>query len=96
MNARLDNALEFDKRDGCERFGLKGPRAAEWLEARGIALPEAPNQWVAGADTGTGDALLVAPVTRAGATQPRRSETPSPIRCRRCRSVALPRNRPSR
>ncbi len=60
MSAHLDNALEFQKRDGCERFGLKGPRAAEWLEARGIVLPAAPNQWVAGADTGTSDAMLVA------------------------------------
>ena len=60
MSAQLENALEFEKRAGCERFGLKGPRAAEWLELRGIALPEAPNQWVAGADTRTGAAMLVA------------------------------------
>jgi sarcosine oxidase subunit gamma len=60
MSAHLENALEFEQRDGCERFGLKGPRAAEWLELRGIALPEAPNRWVAGAATGTGDAMLVA------------------------------------
>ena len=60
MSAARENALEFEKRGGCQRFGLKGPRAAEWLEARGIALPAAPNQWAAGADTGMSDALLVA------------------------------------
>jgi sarcosine oxidase subunit gamma len=51
------SALEFEKRSRCDRFGLKGPRAAEWLEARGIALPAAPNQWTA---TAAGDELLVA------------------------------------
>src|SRR6266700_3125330 len=50
------SALEFEKRNRCERFGLKGPRAAEWLEARGIPLPAAPNQWTAVA----GDESLVA------------------------------------
>jgi len=50
------SALEFEKRSRCDRFGLKGPRAAEWLEARGIALPAAPNQWTA---TAAGDELLV-------------------------------------
>jgi sarcosine oxidase, subunit gamma len=51
------SALEFEKRNRRERFGLKGPRAAEWLEARGITLPAAPNQWGA---TAAGDELLVA------------------------------------
>lgn len=60
MSVHLENALEFEKRGGCERFGLKGPRAAEWLETRRIALPAAPNQWVAGADSGMSDAMLVA------------------------------------
>jgi sarcosine oxidase, subunit gamma len=68
------SALEFEKRNRCERFGLKGPRAAEWLEARGIALPAAPNQWAAvapaaaragaaisaNADVAAGGGLLVA------------------------------------
>ena len=49
------SALEFERRNRCERFGLKGPRAAEWLEARGMTLPAA-NQWTAAAD----DELLVA------------------------------------
>jgi len=60
MSVHLEDALEFEKRGGCERLGLKGPRAAEWLAARRIALPAAPNQWVGGADTGMSDALLVA------------------------------------
>jgi sarcosine oxidase, subunit gamma len=50
------SALEFERRNRCERFGVKGARAAEWLEARGIILPAAPNQWTAVA----GDELLVA------------------------------------
>ena len=50
------NALEFERWTGGKRVGLKGPRAAEWLAARGIALPAAPNQWTAGA----GDEFLVA------------------------------------
>jgi sarcosine oxidase, subunit gamma len=41
------SALEFQKWNRCERVGVKGPRAARWLEARGIALPAAPNQWIA-------------------------------------------------
>ena len=41
------SALEFERRNRCERFGLKGPRAAEWLETRGVALPASPNQWIA-------------------------------------------------
>jgi len=60
MSDQFGNVLEFEKRGGCERFGLKGPRAAEWLEARRIAFPAAPNQWVAGADAGMSDAMLVA------------------------------------
>jgi sarcosine oxidase subunit gamma len=48
--------LEFEKRNRCERLGLKGPRAAAWLEGRGIALPAAANEWTAAA----GDELLVA------------------------------------
>jgi sarcosine oxidase subunit gamma len=43
------SAVEFKRRGRCGRLGLKGPRAAEWLEARGIALPAAPNRWIAAA-----------------------------------------------
>jgi len=35
------------------RLGLKGPRAAEWLAARGIALPAEPNTWRYSAETST-------------------------------------------
>src|SRR6266567_3248887 len=50
------SAFEFEKRNRCQRFGLKGPRAAEWLEARGITLPAAPNQWTAAVPAAAGDA----------------------------------------
>jgi sarcosine oxidase subunit gamma len=54
------SALEFEKRNRCERFGLKGPRAAEWLEGRGIALPAAPNQWALAMPAAADAELLVA------------------------------------
>ena len=54
------SAPEFTRRDGFERLGLKGPRAAEWLEARGIPRPETPNHWVAAAPAGADEAMLVA------------------------------------
>jgi sarcosine oxidase subunit gamma len=41
------------------RLGLKGPRAAQWLDAHGIELPAAPNTWVQSHDSSL-DALLVA------------------------------------
>jgi sarcosine oxidase subunit gamma len=59
------SALEFEKRSRCARLGLKGPRAAEWLAARGIAIPAAPNQWTA-VDMAADDELLVA---RLGASE---------------------------
>ncbi len=37
--------LEFKRRQPCGRFGLKGPRAAEWLASHGIVVPAAPNTW---------------------------------------------------
>ena len=43
-----------------DRMGLKGPRAAEWLAAQGIALPTEPNTWTHSAATSGPDALLVA------------------------------------
>ena len=54
------SALEFEKRNRCERFGLKGPRAAQWLEGRGIALPAAPNQWALAVPGAADGELLVA------------------------------------
>jgi sarcosine oxidase, subunit gamma len=38
-------ALVFDLADRGRRIGLKGPRAAEWLAARGLEVPAAPNTW---------------------------------------------------
>jgi sarcosine oxidase subunit gamma len=43
-----------------QRLGLKGPGAAQWLAAHGIALPAAPNTWTHGGETFAADALLVA------------------------------------
>jgi sarcosine oxidase subunit gamma len=44
-----------------DRFGLKGPRAAEWLVAHGIILPMAPNTWmVSSGNSADGEGLLVA------------------------------------
>jgi sarcosine oxidase subunit gamma len=54
------SALEFERRNRCERFGLKGPRAAEWLEGRGIALPAAPNQWALAVPAAADGEFLVA------------------------------------
>lgn len=52
------SALEFCALQGRERVGLKGPRAAEWLAARGIPSPALPNSWIA--TSGAGGDLLVA------------------------------------
>lgn len=49
--------LEFQRSMGCDRLGFKGPLAAQWLSARDIGLPAAPNTWTA---SGAGEALLVA------------------------------------
>jgi sarcosine oxidase subunit gamma len=42
------------------RLGLKGPRAAEWLTAHGVALPTEPNTWTHSVEPSASDALLVA------------------------------------
>jgi sarcosine oxidase subunit gamma len=53
--------LTFQRREARHRFGLKGPRAAEWLAERSIAVPMAPNTWaVSGQTTVLDDALLTA------------------------------------
>jgi hypothetical protein len=39
------SALVFDLADRGRRLGLKGPAAGEWLAARGLELPSAPNTW---------------------------------------------------
>jgi sarcosine oxidase, subunit gamma len=58
-------ALVFDIEERRARLGLKGPRAAQWLIAQGIAVPMAANSWVHAAGGGP-DTLLVA---RLGASE---------------------------
>jgi sarcosine oxidase, subunit gamma len=51
-------ALTFcEQRD---RLGLKGPRAAEWLAAQGVAVPAQPNTWTHWARDSAPDSALVA------------------------------------
>jgi hypothetical protein len=49
-------AVEFRRSSAGHRFGLKGPRAAEWLTSQGISVPSVPNTWtnVALANLGSG------------------------------------------
>jgi sarcosine oxidase subunit gamma len=54
------SALALELREQRDRLGLKGPRAAEWLAAQGIALPMTPNTWTHSEDAIAADALLVA------------------------------------
>ncbi|MHB8720877.1 MAG: hypothetical protein ACYDAH_05665 [Steroidobacteraceae bacterium] len=44
----------------CERLGLKGPLAAQWLAANGIDSPARPNTWTNPAPADAAEALLVA------------------------------------
>lgn len=39
------SALLLQLLDGATLFGCKGPQAAPWLSAQGIAIPSAPNTW---------------------------------------------------
>ena len=52
--------LAFEMLDQRVRLGLKGPRAADWLSAQGIALPTAPNSWSRVPSGGATEGLLVA------------------------------------
>jgi sarcosine oxidase, subunit gamma len=54
------SALALELREKRDRLGLKGPRAAEWLAAQGIALPMTPNTWTHSGGAIAADALLVA------------------------------------
>ena len=54
------SALTLELREKRDRLGLKGPRAAEWLAAQGIALPMTPNTWTHSEGAIGADALLVA------------------------------------
>jgi sarcosine oxidase, subunit gamma len=49
-----------------DRMGLKGPRAAEWLAARGFVLPTLPNTWTHSQGAHAAARLLV---TRLGSTE---------------------------
>ena len=39
------SALTLEVQAHRHRLGIKGPRAAEWLKANGIAIPMTPNTW---------------------------------------------------
>jgi sarcosine oxidase, subunit gamma len=54
------SALALNLPERRDRVGLKGPRAAEWLAAQGIALPAAPNTWTQSPAPLAADGLLVA------------------------------------
>jgi len=54
------SALLFEAQTGRARLGMKGPRAAEWLTERGIALPGAQNSWTFSGAAGSSGGLLVA------------------------------------
>ena len=54
------SALALELREKRDRLGIKGPRAAEWLAAQGIALPMTPNTWMHSEEALAADALLVA------------------------------------
>ena len=43
------NGLRGERLSGRALFGCKGPRAADWLMSAGLAIPPAPNTWVASA-----------------------------------------------
>jgi sarcosine oxidase subunit gamma len=53
------SGLYFDVEDNAARVGLKGPRAAQWLAARGVILPASSNTWVWSSTAGA-ERLLVA------------------------------------
>jgi sarcosine oxidase subunit gamma len=61
------SALEFHRGGPRDRFGLKGPRAAQWLAAHGLSAPTAPNTWADVAVPGEQDAALL--VARLGAAE---------------------------
>lgn len=45
------SAPELELRRGRALLGFKGPRAPAWLAALGVAVPDVPNTWVAGANS---------------------------------------------
>ena len=59
------SALTLEVQADRPRIGMKGPLAAEWLAANGIAVPKDPNTWAL-SDHHPSDTLLVA---RLGASE---------------------------
>ncbi len=58
------NAVALERLPARERFGCKGPRAADWLAAHGIMTPPRANTWTAARD---GERELL--VARLGASE---------------------------
>ena len=54
------SALTLELRERCDRLGLKGPRAADWLVTQGVDVPATPNTWTQSEEAPAADALLVA------------------------------------
>ena len=59
------SALALEVGDDAAHTGLKGPRAAEWLVAQGVAVPAGPNSWERSPIGSTGSLL----VARLGQTE---------------------------
>ena len=60
------SALTLELREGRDRLGVKGPRAADWLVTQGIDVPATPNTWTQSEGGTAADALLAA---RLGAAE---------------------------
>lgn len=58
------SAVALERLPPRERFGCKGPRAADWLSAHGISTPSRANTWTV---SGEGDSELL--VARLGAAE---------------------------
>lgn len=59
------SALRLDVADTTARLGLKGPRAAEWLAAQGVAAPARSNTWSRRPLAGVAEVLIA----RLGASE---------------------------
>jgi sarcosine oxidase, subunit gamma len=63
-----------------DRLGFKGPLAADWLTAQGVAVPGAPNRWnlgVTGAKTAAGAAVVTANENETGSSAATRDSAPA-------------------
>lgn len=55
------SVLTFEIIEGATRFGLKGPRASEWLAGHGISVPFAANSWTdSGVSGAAAERVLIA------------------------------------